>query len=366
MDNSELHYITYDPEAILQRMYETYIESGGSGIYPGDEKSILLQGVLQMFVQAFAGMDNAMRMATLRYAVGEYLDLIGETRNCERIPAEAAQVEIQLVFDAEAEAGTVIAAGTAFTADGRLLWLTEEDITLAGGAQTVTAQATCSEAGSAGNALTAGTVLQPLTDIAGLTWAQTTGNATGGQEAEDDDDYRERIRIQGTANTTTGPANQYEYLALSVNTNIMDAKAVNGGAGVVNVYLILADESESAADIAAVTAALDATDSRPLTDEVHVSLATAVNYTLNVQYTVDSNVTVADLQAAAEAYQSWQDQKIGRAFDPDKLKAMLYSAGATRVVFGSGSAFDGGAVEWNAIGSDERCKGTITLEAMSE
>jgi hypothetical protein len=35
--------------------------------------------------------DNALRMQTLRYAVGDYLDVLGEQRNCERIQASAAR-----------------------------------------------------------------------------------------------------------------------------------------------------------------------------------------------------------------------------------------------------------------------------------
>jgi uncharacterized phage protein gp47/JayE len=51
---------------------------------------MLLRGVQGIIMQAFAGIDNALRMDTLRYAVGEYLDIYGEKRNCYRIAAAAA------------------------------------------------------------------------------------------------------------------------------------------------------------------------------------------------------------------------------------------------------------------------------------
>ena len=85
MDNTEIHYLTYDPEEIFQEMNLAYIQAGGDILYPGDEKEMLLRGVQAMIVQVFAGVDAALRMDTLRYAVGDYLDIYGEKRNCVRL-----------------------------------------------------------------------------------------------------------------------------------------------------------------------------------------------------------------------------------------------------------------------------------------
>ena len=90
MDNTELHYLTYFPDEIWNRMMENYVEAGGDILYPGDEKEMLLRSVQADIIQVFAGVDNAIRMSTLRYAVGDYLDIIGEQRGCERISASAA------------------------------------------------------------------------------------------------------------------------------------------------------------------------------------------------------------------------------------------------------------------------------------
>ena len=46
--------------------------------------------------------------------------------------------------------------------------------------------------------------------------------------------------------------------------------------------------------------------------------------------------------------------------------AAIYSAGASRVWWDSGSEFDGGAVEYTEIADTERCKGTITLSAAGQ
>ena len=87
-----------------------------------------------------------------------------------------------------------------------------------------------------------------------------------------------------------------------------------------------------------------------------------IPYTLNVLYKEDggSNISAA-LATVVQDYQAWQDETIGRAFNPDRLMASLYQAGAIRVIWSEGSSFNGGSVEYTEIGENQRCKGTITL-----
>lgn len=365
MDNTEIHYLTYDPEEIWSAMIDAYVDAGGEVLYPGDEKEILLRGVQAIIVQAFAGVDQALRMDTLRYAVGGYLDIYGEKRNCTRIAAAAATAKIKVTLKASGIART-IAAGAALTADGEKIYLTTEDIEQSGYRQEVTAGIICKSTGRSGNGLLAGTQMQFMIPNAAVETVFVSESAGGGQDEEDDESYRERIRRYGLATVTTGPATQYESVAMSVTSEIVDAKALNLGAGKVGVYLILASVTGADAIIESVTETLNAQYVRPLTDSVTVAQAKEKAYTLNVQYKqeIGSNLAATLAEVVGE-YQTWQDESIGRAFNPDKLMAMLYQAGATRVIWGDGSAFDGGTVQYTEVDADTRCKGTITLAVMT-
>jgi phage-related baseplate assembly protein len=364
MDATQVHYLTYDPDEIWLDMVATYVEAGGDILYPGDEKEMLLRGVLAIITQVFAGVDNALRMDTLRYAVRDYLDLYGEKRNCARIQAQAAQGEVEITFRATGQA-KVLPVGTALTADGERYYALTDPVEHTGLAHTAIAQVTCTKEGGAGNGLLAGTQMQFAIPEPAAVSVYAHTDASGGRDKEDDESYRERIRTYGLINITTGPEVQYRSAAMSVTSEIVDAKAVNAGAGKVGVYLILKSSEGAEAILASVLAALNAQNVRPLTDQVTVYEAEAMTYTLNVQYEADSGTdTAAAIAAAAAAYQDWQDNNIGRHFNPDRLMAGLYQAGATRVIWGAGSAFDGGAVEYTEIAAHKRCKGTITLEAI--
>lgn len=371
MDNTELHYLTYDVEELWRAMVLEYVDAGGDILYPGDEKEILLRGVQNIIMLAFAGVDNALRMATLRYAVRGYLDVLGDKIGCPRIQAEAATATVTITTNTTRQSGT-LPEGTVLTADGQAFYLTTEDITLTGEAETITTDIRAEKAGAAGNGLVSGTQMGPANSNAAINSIVVVTGASGGHDEEADDVYRERIRKYGMSSATTGPSDNYEKIARNTSSSIIDAKALRcdeEDTPEVHIYLILEDgttESAAAAILAEVEVACDPKTVRPLSDVVHAYEAEAVEYTLNVQYRGGNTNNLATAVATAvQAYQEWQDNHIGQHFNPDILKSYLYQAGCTQVIFASGSAFDGGNVEYTEIDENQRCKGTITTAVIS-
>ena len=366
MNDTGLHYLTYDEEELWKAMQLVYIAEGGDLLYPGDEKEVILRGVQQILMLAFSGIDNALRMDTLRYAVRDYLDLYGEKRNCYRITAQPAKTTVTITTNATGLSDT-IPKGSQMTQDGTLFFALDEAISLTGLQETIVASVTATTAGTIGNALEEGAEMTLASGHSGVFSIIANADATGGQDEEDDETYRERIRTYGLAAVTTGPEDQYERAAKEASSDVIDAAALNGGSGKVDVYLLPASGATTSTLIAEVEAALRAEDVRPLNDLVTVAIATKKEYTLNMQYKVADGTNVsAALAEAVNEYKAWQEKTIGRAFNPDKLKAMMYSAGCSLVVIGSGSEFDGGTAEYTEIDADEYCEGTITLAVIDD
>ena len=364
MDNTELHYIQCDPEKIWNDMILEYVNAGGDILYPGDEKEMLLRSVQADIIQVLMGVDNALRMMTLQEATGKYLDILGENRNCNRIEASAATATVSIQTNITGK-NQVLSAGTAMTGDGEVYYLLTEDVTLTGYQQDITAQIIADRTGSIGNGLSSGTELSLAIANESINKIIVTAGASGGNEEEEDEPYRKRIRDYGLVSVTTGPEQQYEAAAEDVSSYIVDAKALNIGPGKVGIYLILSAGTGKDLILQAVQKKLSNKDTRPLTDQVTVSEAEAVPYTLVVHYLCDnSGSTVKAITQALESYQAWQDNTIGRPFNPDRLMAAMYQAGATRVIWGAECRFDGSSnITYTEIQENKHCKGKITLIA---
>lgn len=361
----EIHYVSFDPEEIWKEIHMAYLAAGGEALYPGDEKEMLLRSVQAVITQAFAGVDHALRMATLRYAQGEYLDMIGENRRCERIAEARAEAEIEIKTRPTGKP-QLMPEGTALTADGEQLYLLKEAVMLSGRSGSLRATVSAEKAGTGGNGLTEGSSMQTMIPFAGIERITCMVGAAGGRDREDDESYRERIREYGLASITTGPRQQYEAAAKAVSAEILDARAVNQGGGQVGIALLLAKGATEGL-LTEVESALNDRSARPLTDRVSVFRAAEKNYTMKVAYRADRGENLAGAMAqAVESYQNWQDGTIGRAFNPDRLVAAMYQAGAQRVVFQAGSVFGvDGAVVYTEISETDCCKGDISLEVLS-
>lgn len=364
---NDIHFVTYDPDEMWNAAMEAYAEAGGSVLYPGDEKEIYLRGVMYILTLTLAGVDTGIRMNTLQDAVGAYLDLKGNENHCPRIEESSATAMARIVFQASGKAQT-IPAGSILTADGAVFWSLMEDVVQTGYAQETDVMIACNTGGNTGNGVPAGTALRFVEGYPAVVKVTTLEESAGGQEREDDDTYKERIHQFGLAAITTGPASQYEAIARAVSSEVLDARAVHDGAGRVKIYVILKTESGAAALLKKIEEACSPDDKRPLTDFVTAEQGVKLPYAIAIKYKLPEDATASTTQDIADeitAHLEWQNNTLGRPFNPERLISRIYNAGAVRVVLGEESHFNNGACEYTEIGEGFRCDGTVSIEVMA-
>lgn len=363
MAEKDLTYVACDPDALWAEGIRLYMGYGGSILYPGDEKEMLLRSFVALMAQGLEAANEGIKMRTLRYAVGEYLDVYGEGVFCDRIMAKAASGEVSILFR-QSGINKTIYAGAQMTADGVKYYKTTQDIVQTGFAQTVTAKIECTESGSAGNGLSVGKEMQMAENNPAIESITVTSPAIGGNDTEEQEAYRERIRTDGGAAVTTGTTIQYRADALAASSDVIDARPLKNADSTVTVHLLLKDGADEESVIAAVIAALNPKNRRPLTDSVSAEIAGALSYTLNLSYRLPEAAT-ADMAKAVAAcvaeYINWQDNEIGLAFNPYYLVSAMYTAGATMVTIDESSSFNSGAAVYTAIAENQRCKGTVSI-----
>lgn len=129
---------------------------------------------------------------------------------------------------------------------------------------------------------------------------------------EQDDDFRERGRLAPYGFSTAGPGKAYLYHARSAHDDVLDAWVDSPSPGVVRVTVLsrVGDGVPTDEVLAAVRAALNAEDVRPLNDTVLVEPARVLPWSLKARLHFPTGAAtepaMAAARAAAEAYAAAQ------------------------------------------------------------
>lgn len=138
--------------------------------------------------------------------------------------------------------------------------------------------------------------------------------------------------------STAGPINAYIYHAKSVSAAIADVAATSPEPGIVDIRILLQNgEQPNQAMLEEIEAALNASDVRPLTDVVTVSMPEEDMFELDVSFFIGRNEQVStsiieqDIKAAVEDYIRWQTGKMGKDINPSYLIQLMMATGVKRV-----------------------------------
>lgn len=160
---------------------------------------------------------------------------------------------------------------------------------------------------------------------------------------EADGALRARTQLSMEAHTTAGSVGGYLFWALSADGKVKDASITSPNAGEVLVSILSHDDDgvPNADLLGKVSAALNAEDVRPLTDQVTVQAATKVAFDVTAELVLrpgpDPQTVEAAAMAALDAYLA-DAHRIGRDVTVSGLHAALHQPGVQNVVLTSPSA----------------------------
>lgn len=337
-DLPELTFAAADPQAVDIEVVATVEALLGRKLERADPLRIFLRGVEAVIIQQRLLIDQAAKQNLLSYATGDVLDHMGIARLCERLPATAAVTTVEVTLSTAREVSTTIRKGTRVTADDKIYFALDEDVIILAGSTSTTARATCTVTGTVGNGYAGGEINRIVDPQAFLYNIVNVTVTEGGSDIEDDEAYRERIHEAMEAFSCAGSEGSYNFLVKSASALISDVQTVNGGAGVVKVYPLLAGGQLPGTEmLQLIQERLDARTVRPLTDQVFVYPPTVAEYAVDVTYWIARSDAVQAAaideaaQSAVTAYVDWQRAKLGRDINPSELIHRLKAAGVKRV-----------------------------------
>ena len=286
-------------------MLDTYEEE--SGFRPDYESDVMIR------LRVLAGeiyrervyAEYIMRQMFPSTAAGEYLDAHAAQRGLSRKNGTVALGVVTFLAASEDHGDILIPAGTQVcTVDDRLRFETDSDTVLNANTLSVNANVHAVQAGSAYNIIN-GKMGIMVTPVAGIVMVHNNVRFTGGSDAENDEQLRERV-IDSYRNIVNGAnAAYYRSAALSVD-GVYSASAVGcaRGAGTVDVYASARGAALSSGKIAEIQALLD--EKREVNVDVRAVGATALNINLYIRLTAAEGYdfsTVADeVQSAVTDY----------------------------------------------------------------
>lgn len=340
-DISFIEYKTVDDvKANMVADYEAYMTEATGKPYTLPRVSrdrFKLYAAAAQIYQAMKYVDIKGKMDTVKYSVGDFLDLLGAFRcGATRNQAAAAVTTIRFTLSAARASVTAIPQGTRIAA-GQLFFETSVYTEIPAGDLTADIPATCMTAGETGNGLAPGELKTLVDPVPYVQSVENTSTSSGGADRESDESFAARIFIAPGKYSTAGSRNGYEY-------HVQDYSSAIGGvhvssdqaAGTVDIVFVMADGSLPSAEmISAMSQHMSAETLRPMNDLVTVHAPAEVKYTVSLTYYInqsDNNRAVAiqqSVSAAVDSYVAWQ-RKIGRDINPSKLLALVMGAGAKR------------------------------------
>lgn len=334
----DIDFVETDTETIVNSLISKYESLTGRTLYPADPVRIFILWTADVLVKERALINNAAKANVPRFARGKQLDSLCELfTGLERLSASTATVTVRFYISAPRVSAVVIPKGTRVTADGGVYFATEETAYINIGETFVDASARCETAGAIGNGFAKGQI-KNLVDV--FRFYDRCENITvseGGADGETDEALYERMRCAMANASTAGAEQTYISYAKSASPLIADVNATAPSPGNVTVCVLLKNGGIPGEEmLQTVFEAVNGEKVRPLTDHVSVIAPETVSYNIDLTYYINSTDTAAAAQieknvtAAAENFNLWQSEKLGRDINPSYLIQLVMQAGAKR------------------------------------
>lgn len=346
MANIDLFVV--DDEVVHNTIVDYVEKNLDETLYPGDERKIFIEVMMGLIISFLTTLNEKFNQRFAQYAKGLILDEHGKNENCERLAATKSQAIERFSIDSTLGLNVVIPKGTRVTADNEKYFETDEVAVIYAGSTYVDVPISAVEGGSTYNGFTAGQLNKLVDRVEYISTATNLNETSGGDDGEPypeidggigDARYYERIKLSKSAKSTAGAETLYEYYAKSADASISDVfVASDHEAGTINITVCCKNGAIPTEEVLAkVLAACSAKDVRPLGDKVEVSGIAQESYDIElIYYTTEAEEsdTVTAIEGdggAIERYNTWQSSEIGKAINPDRLRAEILKSDSKTV-----------------------------------
>lgn len=335
----DLNFVEVDSTKIYTTIITDLMNYCDEALFPGDERRIFGEALALVLTSVFNDVNDKCKQRMLEFARGTALDALGKRQQVYRLSPKSASATFLFKLSAAQSENTIIPKGTRITSDGSVYFATEELAMIPAGGTEITVNGVCTEGGSAYNGFTVGSIATLVDLIPFIGGVSNTTETAGGNDGEPyteegDNNFRTRILLAPSAQSTAGPESAYRFWVLSADPDIIDVAidCPEDEPNTVNLYpLMKGGALPDEATLQKVLEATSAADVRPMTDKVDAFAPNVVEYDIRIVYycTQDNEAeTIQSIEGdggAIDLYKEWQTAALGRDINPDQLRRFLFA-----------------------------------------
>ncbi|MBE2985450.1 baseplate J/gp47 family protein [Campylobacter sp. RM9344] len=307
----------------VKNVFKEYLTDDEIALLESDSYSALLETLAYRELLLRARINQSVKSMLLPFATGSDLDNVVAIYGIERLKGEKPTANVKFSLSTTLGYDVYIPAGlTLVSKDGDTATLKNSLVIKAGNKEIIGVSVLDSYVKS--SLIKCELIQTPLPFV--LT-AKQESEFLGGAERESDDRLRERAVLSLERFSTAGSAKAYIYQAMSANIKVLEVSVLNGGAGIVKVYLKTADMSEETRT--SVADYLNDEKVRPLTDSVIVTNANIINIEIKAELELTDMFMQDEIDKAIKATPS--TLKIGENLNLSYIYSVLHKNGVYRV-----------------------------------
>ena len=203
-------FIDLDTNQIKKEIKNGYEKIMKTKISAGDPAEDFIDWIVYLVCTSKDYMNFIGKMNLLQYSKGKYLDALGALIDVSRITEKEAECSVEYTFSKIFDERRIIEKGHKVAKDN-LYFESTETIILEPGRRTVVGKVKCLVPGLIGNDIEVGEINAIVDDIPYLLSVSNITKTSGGADREEDDSYRNRIRLRPRAFSVVGPHGAYQY-----------------------------------------------------------------------------------------------------------------------------------------------------------
>ncbi|MBE2986655.1 baseplate J/gp47 family protein [Campylobacter sp. RM12920] len=322
-----------DHERILtdvKTLFKSYLNDDEISLLESDNYSALLETLAYRELLLRARINSSVKATLLPFSEGNDLDNVVSIYGIERQQGEKPSAVVKFSLSTALNYDVYIPQGLVLSNENGVKATLKDGVVIRAGAVNVLGVSLLDSFVKTSTAKCE--LIQ--TPLPFMLKAKQESEFTGGAEVENDERLRERAVLSLERFSTAGAAGAYVYHALSANAKVIEAVALNGGAGIVDVFIKSSDMSESVRE--SVQEYLNSDTRRPITDSVRVKNATKKTVTIKAVVELTDLGLQAHIDNLIKSGET--SLNLGQDLNLSYIYSRLHQAGVYRVNLGAPTA----------------------------